>query len=171
MGLFRLRTKRKMPFNRFVEIGRVVVINDGPNKGKIASVVDVLDQNRVLLDGPCTGVNRGEYRIKNLHLTDIVSKFPFSARTKVVKQAWSKDNVLDQWKKTSWAKRMEMKERRAKLNDFDRFKLMKAKSARNKILTKAVSIKKNKLSKKKLNRLRQEPNCISLSLKIHLKSE
>ena len=42
---------------------------------------------------------------------------------------------------------MQMKARRQGLNDFDRFKLMKAKSARNKILAKAVAIKKNKMSK------------------------
>lgn len=42
---------------------------------------------------------------------------------------------------------MQMKHRRANLTDFDRFKLMKAKSARNKIVAKAVSIKKNKMTK------------------------
>ena len=38
-------------------------------------------------------------------------------------------------------------EKRSALNDFDRFKLMKAKSARNKILNKAVNVQKRKLSK------------------------
>ena len=42
---------------------------------------------------------------------------------------------------------MEMKKCRQGLNDFDHFKLYKAKSARNKIVCKAVNIKKNKLSK------------------------
>ena len=42
---------------------------------------------------------------------------------------------------------MEMKVKRQGLTDFDRFKLMKAKSARNKIVAKAVAIKKNKMSK------------------------
>ena len=40
-----------------------------------------------------------------------------------------------------------MKVRREGLGDFDRFKLQKAKSARNKILAKAIAIKKNKMSK------------------------
>ncbi len=44
---------------------------------------------------------------------------------------------------------MEMKTRRAALTDFDRFKLSKAKSARNKILTKAINTKKRKLVKAK----------------------
>ena len=48
-----------MPFKKFVEIGRVAVLNgDGPNKGKIAAIVNVIDQNRVLVDGPTSGVLR-----------------------------------------------------------------------------------------------------------------
>ena len=42
---------------------------------------------------------------------------------------------------------MAMKARRQVLNDFDRFKLMKAKSTRNKIMTKAINIKRRELSK------------------------
>merc|ERR1712173_99644 len=100
------------------------------------------DQNRVLLDGPCSGVSRQEYRIKNLHLTPLKITFPFSARTKIVRKAWEDEKVSERW-----AERMAMKARRQGLNDLDRFKLMKAKSARNKILAKAVAIKKNKMSK------------------------
>lgn len=35
------------PFKKFVEIGRIVVLQEGPVAGKIAAVVDVIDQNRV----------------------------------------------------------------------------------------------------------------------------
>ena len=52
-----------MPFKKFVEIGRVAVLNgEGPNKGKIAAIVNVIDQNRVLVDGPTSGVLR---QVKN----------------------------------------------------------------------------------------------------------
>ena len=136
-----------MPFQRSIEVGRFAVLNDGPDSGKIAAIVDVIDQNRVLLDGPCTGVTRKAYRIKNLHLTPLVTKFPFSARSKVVREAWVKDDISKKWEESAWAKRMAMKAKRKGLTDFDRFKLMKAKTARNKILAKAVSIKKKKLSK------------------------
>ena len=73
--------------------------------------------------------------------------FPFSARTRVVRKAWEAEKVAEKWGQSSWAKRMAMKSKRQGLNDFDRFKLMKAKSARNKIVAKAVAIKKNKMSK------------------------
>merc|ERR1712018_981724 len=80
----------KMPFQRFIEVGRFAVLADGADKGKVAAVVNVIDQNRVLIDGPCSGVRRQAYRIKNLHMTPLVTKFPFSARTKVVRAAWKK---------------------------------------------------------------------------------
>ena len=80
-------------------------------------------------------------------MTPIKVTFPFSARTKVVRKAWVDEKVSETWGESSWAKRMAMKVKRQGLNDFDRFKLMKAKSARNKIVAKAVAIKKNKMSK------------------------
>jgi large subunit ribosomal protein L14e len=102
-----------------------------------------------LIDGPCTGVSRQEYRIKHLHLTPLLTKFPFSSRTRVVRKAWTEAEIEKKWAESNWSKRMQMKAKRASLNDFDRFKLNKAKSARNKILAKAVNIKKRKLIKAK----------------------
>merc|ERR1712244_164631 len=78
----------KMPFKKFISIGSVAVLQDGPCKGKIAAIVDVIDQNRVLVDGPCSEVPRQEYKIKSLHLTPIKVTCPCSARTKVVRKAW-----------------------------------------------------------------------------------
>ena len=40
-----------------------------------------------------TGVERQEYRIKNLHLTPLKITFPFSARSKVVRKAWEDEKV------------------------------------------------------------------------------
>ena len=59
-------------FKRFVEIGRVVLISYGPDAGKLATIIDVIDANRVLLDGPekLTGVHRHEISIKRITLTD-----------------------------------------------------------------------------------------------------
>uniref|UniRef100_A0A2P2LFF4 60S ribosomal protein L14 n=1 Tax=Rhizophora mucronata TaxID=61149 RepID=A0A2P2LFF4_RHIMU len=36
-----------MPFKRYVEIGRVALINYGKEHGKLVVIVDVVDQNRV----------------------------------------------------------------------------------------------------------------------------
>merc|ERR1711994_621836 len=76
-------------------------------------------------------VPRQEFPIKDLHLTSLKAKFPFSARSRVVSKAWKSEDISGKWAASSWAKRMQAKNRRSSLNDFDRFKLMKAKSARN----------------------------------------
>lgn len=37
----------KMPFQRYVEVGRVVIINYGKDYGKLYVITDIVDQNRV----------------------------------------------------------------------------------------------------------------------------
>ena len=34
-------------YKRFVEIGRVALINEGPDQGKLCVIIDVIDQRRV----------------------------------------------------------------------------------------------------------------------------
>ena len=36
-----------MPFQRYVEVGRVVLINYGKEYGKLYVITDIVDQNRV----------------------------------------------------------------------------------------------------------------------------
>ncbi|KAG9355721.1 hypothetical protein JZ751_000559 [Albula glossodonta] len=100
-------------FKRYVEIGRVAYVSFGPHAGKLVAIVDVIDQNRALVDGPCTGVKR--------------QSMPFNARQKFVRRAWEKAQVNEKWAETSWAKKIEARQKRAKMSDFDRFKVMKAK--------------------------------------------
>merc|ERR1712071_33990 len=140
--------RSKMPFKKFIEVGRVAMLGgDGPNKGKIAAIVNVIDQNRVLIDGPTSGVLRQAYPIRQLQLTPITVKFPFNAPTRVVRAELVANKVDETWKNSTWAKRMAIKAKRAGLTDLDRFKLRKAKSARNKILAKALNGKKRTLRK------------------------
>lgn len=37
----------KQVYKRFVEIGRVALINEGPDQGKLCVIIDVVDQRRV----------------------------------------------------------------------------------------------------------------------------
>ncbi|XP_001509733.2 60S ribosomal protein L14 [Ornithorhynchus anatinus] len=123
-----------MVFKRYVEIGRVAYISFGPHAGKLVAIVDVIDQNRALVDGPCSGVRRQALPFKCMQLTDFVLKFPHSARQKYVRAAWEKENINEKWTATRWAKKIEARERKAKMTDFDRFKVMKAKKMRNRII-------------------------------------
>lgn len=74
-----------------MEVGRVVLINYGPDAGKLATIIDVVDAKRVLIDGPqsITGIHRQVYPLKRLSLTDIViSKLPRNATQKNIVKAW-----------------------------------------------------------------------------------
>nr|QIB02616.1 ribosomal protein L14 [Eucryptorrhynchus scrobiculatus] len=124
-----------MAFERFVETGRVAVVSDGPNKGKLVSIVDVIDQTRVLVDGPETNVPRGQIRLNQLHLTKFRIKYPFTASSKVVRKAWKDGKVLENFENSVWANKIAAKKQRALLTDFDRFKLRRARTRRNKIRT------------------------------------
>uniref|UniRef100_A0A0K8TQF2 Large ribosomal subunit protein eL14 n=1 Tax=Tabanus bromius TaxID=304241 RepID=A0A0K8TQF2_TABBR len=128
-----------MPFQRFVETGRIAKCSAGPLKGRLVAIVDVIDQNRVLVDGPFTGVPRQEYRLNNLHVTKFRVKFPFNAPTRVVRKAWKEFNVKAKWRETAWSQKAQAIRKRTIMNDFDRFKLRYAKRQRNKLLTVAFN--------------------------------
>ncbi|XP_045142473.1 60S ribosomal protein L14-like [Echinops telfairi] len=123
-----------MVFRRFVEVGRVAYISFGPHAGKLVAIVDVIDQNRALVGGPCTQVRRQAMPFKCMQLTDFILKFPHSARQKYVRQAWQKADINTKWAATRWAKKIEAREKKAKMTDFDRFKVMKAKKMRNRLI-------------------------------------
>ncbi|KIH63343.1 ribosomal protein L14 [Ancylostoma duodenale] len=130
----RVLFRRTMVFKRLVQIGRVVFIAKGKDAGKIATVVDVVDGNRVLIDGPSTGVVRCVRNLKDLQLTKFVVKVRVGQRTKGVKEAFDGARINEQFKKTQWAKKIAQKAVRAKLTDYERFKLMKAKQMRNRLV-------------------------------------
>uniref|UniRef100_A0A663MG79 Large ribosomal subunit protein eL14 n=1 Tax=Athene cunicularia TaxID=194338 RepID=A0A663MG79_ATHCN len=127
---------------------RVAFISFGPHAGKLVAIVDVIDQNRALVDGPCSGVRRQAMPFKCMQLTDFVLKFPHSARQKCVRLAWEKENINQKWAATRWAKKIEAREKKAKMTDFDRYKVMKAKKMRNRIIKHEMK-KLQKMSSKK----------------------
>merc|ERR1712018_883573 len=119
-----------MVYEKFIEIGAVVYITLGHHKGKIAAIANVVDQNRILVDGPCTGVPRVVVNLKQVQLTKFKINIPFGYRTGGIKKIWEKDDINAQWAETKWAKKIDAKARKATLTDFDRFKLMKIKQKR-----------------------------------------
>ncbi|XP_001983898.2 60S ribosomal protein L14 [Drosophila grimshawi] len=154
-----------MPFERFVQTGRIAKASAGPLKGRLVAIVDVIDQNRVLVDGPLTGVPRQEYRLNNLHLTKYRIKFPYTAATRIVRKAWVDSDLKAQWKVSPWSVKAQNICKRSQLNDFDRFKLRYAKRQRNKLLTIAFNTLKKRtksdgtpriLKKDRRERLRAE---------------
>ncbi|CAB1350555.1 unnamed protein product [Coregonus sp. 'balchen'] len=98
---FRCSACYNVVFKRYVEIGRVAYISFGPHAGSLVAIVDVIDQNRALVDGPCTGVKR--------------QSMPFNARQKFVKRAWEKAQVTEKWAESNWAKKIEARQKRNKV--------------------------------------------------------
>ncbi|KAG7296182.1 hypothetical protein JYU34_021283 [Plutella xylostella] len=124
-----------MPFARYVQPGRVALVADGPLKGKLVSIVDVIDQTRALVDGPGSGVPRQQIRLNQLHLTKFRLSYPFTAPTRVVRKAWTDAKLNEKWVESQWATKLANKEKRAQMTDYDRFKLSAARVKRNRART------------------------------------
>ena len=129
-----------MGFSRYVEVGRVIFINNGPDAGKIATVIDIVDQNKCLIDGPeeITGVKRQVISYKKISLTDHKAAIQRNARAKSLKAAWAADDILAKWEGSSLAKKLADKKKRSNLTDFDRFKVMVAKKQKSSIIAKKM---------------------------------
>ncbi|EIW62944.1 60S ribosomal protein L14 [Trametes versicolor FP-101664 SS1] len=127
-------------FQRFVEVGRVVLLKSGPSEGNIAVIVEIIDHNRAIIDGPTTGVARQSFPFRHLTLTPFVlASLPRGAGTGVVRKYLEKEGTVEKWNKSAWAQRREAIEKRRKLNDFERFAVMIAKKARRDVVRKSVA--------------------------------
>merc|ERR1719198_2533467 len=133
-------------FERFVEPGRVALVTYGPCEGKMCTIVDIVDQKRVIVDGPegVTGVPRHMMPVKRLSLTDLKARIPFAAREKTLRKALESEDIIKKWSQSSWAKKIQTKKTRAEMTDFDRFKLYRAKKARSKMVKTALKPKSTK---------------------------
>src|SRR2546423_1269794 len=135
---------------KLVEVGRIVVVQDGEHKGKLAAIVEIIDNKRVcclywillsifakrclqaLVDGPAgqegAVVPRHAIALSNIYLTPfVIPKMPRAAGTGPVKRLWEKHEIDQKWAESSWAKKREQQERRKNLTDFERFKIMRLK--------------------------------------------
>ncbi|KAJ4409951.1 hypothetical protein N0V85_004036 [Neurospora sp. IMI 360204] len=116
---------------RLVEVGRVLKLEGG----SLATIVEIVDHKRVLVDGPSSdpklAAPRGVVSLSKTLLTSlVVEKLPRGARTGAVKKAWEAAGIDAKWKETNWAKKQLQQERRKALTDFDRFKVMRLKKQR-----------------------------------------
>lgn len=129
-----------MGFTRYAEVGRVVLVNYGNDEGKLATIIDIVDGNKCLIDGPAdlTGVDRQVIPFSRVSLTDLTVKIQRNARAKTLKAAWTAGETQSKWDESSWAKKLAAKTKRASLSDFDRFKVMVAKKQKNAIIAKKV---------------------------------
>ncbi|GAA5962349.1 hypothetical protein JCM5350_000384 [Sporobolomyces pararoseus] len=127
-------------FKRYVEVGRVVLVNDGPSAGKLATIVEIIDHNRALIDGPSTGVPRQSFTYRRLVLTPyVLKKLPRAAGTSTVKKVFDASEVVAKWEKSAWAQKRKATEQRRNLSDFDRFNVMLLKKQRRRLVQAAAA--------------------------------
>merc|ERR1711931_209743 len=140
-----------MPFKKFAQIGRVVYLIAGKYKGKLAVIVDIIDTNRALVEGPCNGVPRQEMKFCEMHLTAYLLKIGRSQKTRYLRAAWEKAKITERFHASKWNKNLQRAALREKMNDFDRFKLGRTKQARTMAgdLKRQQRIKKLKASRKR----------------------
>ena len=121
-----------------------MVINYGPYAGKLAVIVDILNTTRVLVHGPKEGVRRQEISLRRITLTD----FKLDIKRGIHKDALIKaitDYKLDEkFKDSVFAKKIERRQKRASLTDFDRFKVMRLRQKRSAIRGKVLKGLKGK---------------------------
>ncbi|KAF8548891.1 hypothetical protein OG21DRAFT_1488996 [Imleria badia] len=127
-------------FQRFVEVGRVVLLNAGPSAGNIAVIAEIIDHNRAIVDGPTTSVPRQSYPYRHLSLTPLrLTKLPRAAGTGVIRKQLEKEGTVARWENSAWAKKRTAIQKRRSLNDFARFEVMLAKKARRDVVRKSLA--------------------------------
>ena len=119
-----------MVFRRFVEVGRVIIINYGPLTGKLAVIVDILTTTKVLVQGLKGGVRRQELSLRRVTLTDYKVNIKRGAKRNEVLKAVEESKFEEQFKKSTFHKKVELRQKRANLTDFDRFKVMRLRQKR-----------------------------------------
>lgn len=121
-----------MGYNKFVQIGRVARINYGPQEGKLATIVDIVTDKRVLVDGE--NISRQVIPISRLQLTKQVVKVGRGARTGALRKIISKEQVAQKFAQSTLGKHYASQERRENLTDFERFKVLVLRRRLSKLL-------------------------------------
>ncbi|CAD6585084.1 MAG: hypothetical protein TREMPRED_004044 [Tremellales sp. Tagirdzhanova-0007] len=133
-------TAKQQPstFKRFVEVGRVALVNQGPFIGKLAVIIEIIDHNRALVEGPTTSVPRHQIFYRHLTLTPyVLAKLPRNAGSGALKKAVEKAGVMEKWAQSGWAKKLAARQVRRNASDFDRFQIQLAKKSRRDLVRKA----------------------------------
>jgi len=128
----------------FVQIGRVAIINSGPEKGKFAVIANVIDHKRVLIDSPqtvgdkYTELKRQSYSTRHLRLMKYRLAMRPDETHKVISGLWAKNNITSRLLSSKFMIRKLKQEKKESLNDFERFKLYKLKKRTNRVLHQKV---------------------------------
>merc|ERR1712127_187927 len=123
MGIIKYSNiEEEMVFRNFVEAGRAAVINYGEDYGKLVVIVDFADSKKMLVDG--VDFPRAMYPLRRLTLTKFTLPILRGARTSTLVKAWKKFDLTKKFAESRPAQKMEQANKRASLNDMERFSVM-----------------------------------------------
>jgi len=112
---------------RPIQVGRVCVVIWGEKDyRKLVIITDLIDRNRVQVDGvngALSTIKRQSYPIRRLQTTKFLLNIPKDLHPKILSERVQKSRVLSLWRKSDAGRRHETQRRRASLNDFGRWKL------------------------------------------------
>mmetsp|Transcript_18120 Transcript_18120/g.30953 ORF Transcript_18120/g.30953 Transcript_18120/m.30953 type:complete len:132 (-) Transcript_18120:334-729(-) len=112
-----------MGLRDFVQPGRVCYINLGEDYGKLVVIADIVDSNRVLVDG-LNNYPRVIFPLKMLNLTKLRLPVLRGARTGTLLKAAKAYDLDKKFKDTKAFKKMDNFSKKRQTTDFDRFKVM-----------------------------------------------
>ena len=142
---FDLPTENMSTFDRVVEVGRVALVSYGPYLNRLVVIVDIIDHNRALVDGPTTKVPRHALSFRRMVLTPLTVKIPRGVRTGTLKKVLEKEEVTEKFAKSAWGQKLQRRHVRQGLTDLERFKLMRLKKQKRQL----VNVQLAKLKKQK----------------------
>jgi len=125
-----------MPFSRQVECGRVALVNYGDEYGTLVGIVDIIDANRVLVDGPKQ--TRRQYNLKRLSLTDLSVTIERGAKKTAFLKAWEEASVDSKFAASAWGKKLAARAKKANLNDLERHAILVKRIKRSAAAKKAL---------------------------------
>jgi len=129
-----------MPFTRNIELGRVCLVNlaADPLYGKLVTIVDFVDMNRVLVDSP--SIQRCVISLRRLAVTSLVVDLAEekSPSKETLAAALKAADVEGKWAASSWGTKIAKAAARKNLTDFDRYKVMVARVKRSALIKKAL---------------------------------
>eukprot|EP00746_Dinoflagellata_sp_MGD_P164128 gnl/MRDRNA2_/MRDRNA2_92587_c0_seq1.p1 gnl/MRDRNA2_/MRDRNA2_92587_c0~~gnl/MRDRNA2_/MRDRNA2_92587_c0_seq1.p1 ORF type:complete len:278 (-),score=48.51 gnl/MRDRNA2_/MRDRNA2_92587_c0_seq1:103-936(-) len=127
-----------MPFKFEFEVGRLCMINYGPLYGQLVTIVDIIDKNRMVIDGPTPEggfLYRQEWSAKQLHLTPFVTPgMKRGVKETALLKALNASDTIGKWKRSRHGKRLARRTARAELNDFERYIASHTKTLQKRVL-------------------------------------
>lgn len=112
------------------------MLTKGPNNGKVALIVEVIDHNRVLIDAGTPELSRQVISIRHIELTDIKVDISKNADGETVKKCMKENDIEAKWNETPKAMMIKQEQIRKNLNDFERFQVLTLQKKKDGLLNK-----------------------------------